>query len=226
MLERQAARISNLFTETNMEGRRLTGSAIRASGLVNAVAGICVGIAYVLHPHMGTPDVIIGGFWLSIHLLFAVSLLGGVFGAIGIFARHSPRTRWSGLAGMVLVVTALILIFGLNYWEALINPVVAAEAPAFVETHGAGEGIGLVALVFPFSGALFVVGYILLCLDVARAETLPRAAAWLTIAGVVVFGAGLSGFLPMIVVQIGSVIFASGLVWLGLALWMSPSTEV
>jgi hypothetical protein len=165
MLERQAACISNLFTETNMEGRRLTGSAIRASGFVNAVAGICV-------------------------------------------------------------VTALILIFGLNYWEALINPVVAAEAPAFVETHGAGEGIGLVALVFPFSGALFVVGYILLCLDVARAETLPGGAAWLTIAGVVVFGAGLSGFLPMIVVQIGSVIFASGLVWLGLALWMSPSTEV
>ena len=182
-----------------MEGRHLTGAAIRTSGLVNAIAGISVWIAYVLHPHMGTPDVIIGGFWLSIHVLFAVSLLGGVFGAIG--------------------------IFGLNYWEALINPVVAAEAPAFVEAYGAGEAIGLVALVFPFSGVLFVVGYILLCLDIARAKTLPPGAAWLTIAGVVVFGAGLSGFLPMIVVRLGSVIFAMGLVWLGLALWRSPAVE-
>ena len=66
MLERQTACISTLFPETSMEGRRLTGSAIPASGLVNAVAGICVGIAYVLHQHMGTPDVIIGGFWLTI----------------------------------------------------------------------------------------------------------------------------------------------------------------
>lgn len=58
-----------------------------------------------------------------------------------------------------------------------------------------------------------------------RAKTLPPGAAWLTIAGVVVFGAGLSGFLPMIVVRLGSVIFAMGLGWLGLALWRSPAVE-
>jgi len=59
-------------------------------------------------------------------------------------------------------VSALTLIFGLNYWEALTNPVVAEAAPAFVDDYGAGEGIGLVAIVFPASGALFVLGYILL----------------------------------------------------------------
>jgi len=53
---------------------------------------------------------------------------------------------------------------------------------------------------------------------VIRAGSLDVRATWLTIIGVVVFGAGLSGFLPMIVVQVGSVIFAAGLVWLGVSL--------
>lgn len=202
-----------------MEGRNLTRSAIRGSGLVNAVAGACVGTAYVLHPHVATPDVVVSDFWLVVHVLFAVSLLGGVFGTVGIFAHHSPRTKRSGLAGMVLIVSALTLIFGLNYWEAFINPVVAREAPSFVTTYGAGETIGLVAAVFPASGGLFVVGYALLCSDIIRAGSLPSGSAWLTILGVVVFGAGLSGFLPMVVVQVGSVIFAAGLIWLGLSLW-------
>lgn len=202
-----------------MADQDITLSGIRASGLVNAVAGACVGTAYVLHPHHATPEVVTSGFWLGIHLLFAASLLGGIFGTFGIFASHSARTTWSGLLGMVAVVSALTLIFGLNYWEALINPVVAAEAPEFVNRYGAGEGIGLVSIVFPASGALFVLGYVLLCIDVARAGTLPPRSAWLTILGVIVFGAGLSGFLPMIVVQVGAVLFACGLIWMGLALW-------
>lgn len=212
-----------------MGNRNITRSAMNAGGLVNAVAGVCVGAAYVLHPHHATPDVVTSTFWFGIHALFAASLLGGIFGAISIFAHHSPRTRLTGLVGMVLVVSALTLIFGLNYWEALINPVVAAEAPAFVDRYGAGETIGLVAAVFPISGALFAIGYILLCTDVARARSLPPGAARVTMAGVVVFGAGLSGFLPMIVVQVGSIIFAAGLIWLGLSLWraapLSPADE-
>ncbi len=67
--------------------------------------------------------------------------------------------------------------------------------------------------------------YVLLCRDIARAGTLPSGSAWLTIAGVVVFGAGLSGFLPMIVVQVGSVIFACGLIWLGLSLLGAEHTQ-
>jgi len=204
----------------------VTETATRWSGLVNAVAGVCVGLAYVLHPHHGTPEVISGTFWLWVHVLFAMSLLGGIFGTLGLFARHSSDTTWSGLVGMVLIVSALTLIFGLNYWEAFINPVVAVEAPVFVETYGAGETIGLVAVIFPVTGALFVVGYLLFCADIARQKTLPPPSARLTMVGVIVFGAGLSGFLPMAVVQIGSVIFALGLVWMGVALWKAdPSAS-
>jgi hypothetical protein len=198
---------------------RVTKQATHLAGLINAVAGVCVGLAYVLHPHHATPDVVVSGFWLGIHVLFATSLLGGIFGALGIFAHHSSRTGWTGLVGMVLIVTSLTLIFGLNYREAFIIPLVAAEAPGFVRAHGAGEAMGMVAILFPASGALFVVGYLLLCTDILRAATLAAGAAWLTICGVIVFGAGLSGFLPMLVVRVGAIVFALGLVWLGLSLW-------
>jgi uncharacterized membrane protein len=197
----------------------VTKQAIYLAGLINAFAGVCVGLAYVLHPHHATPEVVASGFWLWVHLLFVVSLLGGIFGAIGIFSYHSQNARWSGLSGMVLIVTSLTLIFGLNYWETFINPVVAEQAPNFVTTHGAGEAVGLVAIVFPASGALFVIGYILLCMDIIRLKMLSPGSAWLTICGVIIFGAGLSGFFPMMVVKVGAVIFAMGLVWLGLSLW-------
>ncbi len=202
----------------NVENQ-VTKQAIHLAGLINAIAGLCVGLAYILHPHQATPEVVEGSFWLWVHVLFAVSLLGGILGTVGIFAFHSKNTRWSGLAGMILIVSSLTLIFGLNYWEAFINPVVAREIPAFVNIHGAGDTIGLVSIVFPASGALFVVGYILLCLDIIRVKSLSVGAAWLTICGVVIFGAGLSGFFPMLVVQIGAVVFALGLICLGTSLW-------
>jgi len=198
---------------------RVAIQATQFAGLINAVAGVCVGLAYVLHPHHATSEVVSSIFWFWVHVLFAISLLGGIFGALGIFAHHSSKTSWSGLVGMTLIVASLTLIFGLNYWEAFIIPVVAAQAPGFVEMHGAGEAMGMVAIVFPLSGALFVLGYVLLCADIIRAKTLPTSAAWLTIFGVIVFGAGLSGFFPMLVVKVGAVLFALGLVWLGLSLW-------
>ena len=38
-------------------------------------------------------------------------------------------------------------------------------------------------------------------------------------AGTVAFGAGLSGFLPMVAVQVGVVFFGTGLIWTGLSLY-------
>jgi len=46
-----------------------------------------------------------------------------------------------------------------------------------------------------------------------------KGASLLTIVGTIVFGMGLSGLLPMIVVRIGSVLFGAGLIWLGISLW-------
>lgn len=191
--------------------------SINFSGVAHVMGGVFVAIAYTLHPHHQTPDIVSGQFWLVIHILFALSLLFGIFGLIGLFQQHLKHSRLSGLIGFLLAVTSLIGIFGLNYFEAFINPVLAIEAPAFVDRYGAGTGIGMVAYLFPISGILFLFGYVLLCVDMLRARTLNRQVVILTIVGTLVFGLGLSGMFHMIVVKVGSVLFGSGLIGLGIA---------
>lgn len=188
-----------------------------SGGVAHILGGLFVAIAYTLHPHHQTPEIISGQFWLVIHILFALSLIFGIFGLIGLYQQHLKNSRLSGFIGFILAVTSLIGIFGLNYYEAFINPVLAIEAPAFVDTYGAGTTIGLVAILFPAAGVMFLFGYTLLCVDLLRAKTLNRWVVILTIVGTLVFGLGLSGFFPMIVVKVGSVLFGCGLIGLGIA---------
>lgn len=191
----------------------------RFGSISNIIGGICVAIAYTLHPHHATPDIIAGDFWLGIHVLFALSLLFGVFGLISLFVRHISQSRVIGMVGFIMGVTSLIGISGLNFFEAFINPVIAIESPEFVSQYGSGTTIGYVTFLFPVFGVLFLFGYVLFCIDMLKSNTINRLALQLTIAGTFVFGVGLSGFLPMIVVQAGSVLFGAGLVALGIAIW-------
>ena len=54
-------------------------------GMANVFGGILVAIAYVLHPHHQTPTVISSEFWLVIHIIFALSLIFGIFGLMAVF---------------------------------------------------------------------------------------------------------------------------------------------
>lgn len=186
-------------------------------GIAHVFGGIFVALAYTLHPHHQTPEVISGSFWLIIHILFALSLLFGIFGLIGLYQQHIKNSRLIGFVGFLLAVFSLINIFGLNYFEAFINPVLANEAPEFVDSYGAGTEIGLVAYLFPTSGMMFLFGYLLLGADLLRARTVNHYAVILTMIGTLVFGLGLSGIFPMIVVKTGSILFGSGLLALGIS---------
>lgn len=189
----------------------------RFGAVANIVGGVCVGLAYTLHPHHATPDVIAGSFWLIIHVLFALSLLFGVFGLFALYQRHLHNSRLIGLAGFILAVISLVGISGLNFFEAFINPVIAIESPVFVHHYGAGTGIGHVSWLFPLLGLFFLLGYELFCVDMLRTKTVNRSVLILTMLGTLIFGIGLSGFFPMIVVQVGSIMFGLGLVSLGVS---------
>jgi hypothetical protein len=201
-----------------MESENLTTRTLKWGGYANVVGGLSVAVAYVSHPRHETPEVIASSYWLGTHVLFVFSLLFGVFGLIALMGFTLRRGCAMGVIGYVIAISSLILIFGLNYYETFINPVVAAEAPSFVDTYGAGLTIGTVAVLFPVSGGLFLIGYVLFSADLLRTRQLGRAAPTTMIVGVVVFGAGLSGFLPMIVVQVGSVLFGAATMWLGFRL--------
>ena len=95
---------------------------------------------------------------------------------------------------------------------------------ALLERYGDGTMMPSVAFAFPATGILFLAGFVLFGWQLYRVGAVERGAAILTIVGTIVFGVGLSGLLPMIVVQTGSILFGAGLAWLGMSLCRRPAS--
>lgn len=206
-----------------MSDRSFAHTAIRWGGVANIFGGILVAAAYLLHPHHVTPAVVMDGFWLLVHILLVFSLLLGIFGLFALIAYHGQQGGRLGFAGFIMAATGLIMIFGLNYSETFIIPVVAHESPAFVEKYSAGETAGALTFILPLSSLLFIAGYVCLSIDFLRFRSLNHGGPILTIFGVLVFGIGLSGLVPMFMVKTGAVIYAAGLIGLGKELWRSKA---
>lgn len=71
----------------------------------------------------------------------------------------------------------------------------------------------------------FLIGFVLMGWSLKSVNAVAPWVAYLTIAGTVVFGLGLSGLFPMIVVRAGSVIFGAALIALGWELWKTPKSS-
>lgn len=197
---------------------------IRWGGIALIVSGVCVAAAYLLHPPEAPPETVASGMWIFIHGTFMVSLLGGVFGMIALMI---PYIRggggMSGVTGFAMGLISLIFIFGLDYSEVFIFPTMAVEFPPVIEKYGAGESMPSVAFAFPLTGLLFMVGFLLFGYQLYKSKTMPASASFTIMLGVVIFAVGLSGFVPMLVVKVGAVIFGAGLALLGKGLLETAS---
>ncbi|MCH9729297.1 MAG: hypothetical protein K0U84_06405 [Actinomycetia bacterium] len=203
-----------------VEGSRVTDSLIRMAGIAGIIGGVAIAIAYLTHPNSAPPETVASAAWRWIHVGFMVSLIAGVFLLIALLAAHM-RTGggYAGFTGFALALLSMIFIFGLDYSEVFIFPTLAVEYPQVVERYGDGTSMPSLAFAFPVSGVLFVVGFVLFAWALHRKSTVDPGAAFVTILGTIVFGIGLSGLAPMVVVRVGAVIFGAGLVWLGVSLF-------
>ena len=198
----------------------LTGGLIRAGGISNVIGGIFVAAAYLLHPPKAPPEVVSSGLWLVVHVGFMISLLGGIFALFAFLAAYLRNNGGvSGVVGCVLAVTSLVFIFGLDYSEVFIFPTLAVEFSEVVVKYGDGTMMPSVAFAFPLSGVFFLVGYLLFSHELRKSGCISANSAYMLMSGTLVFGIGLSGLVPMIVLRIGAVLFGLGLVWTGLSLY-------
>ena len=197
----------------------IINKSIKIGAILNFFGGLLVALGYVLHPSQMVPDTIGTNYWVIVHFLFLFSLPFGVFGFIAMLAHYSKSATSLGILGFFLGITSLIIIFGMNFFETLIAPVLAIEQAAFIDKYGAGLEIGLVAIIFPLGGLLFLLGYVLFYYDMLRAKSLPPFGIRVLIIGTIIFSIGLSGILPMIVVRIGSVAFGVGLMLVSISLF-------
>ena len=189
---------------------------IRAGGLLLIISGLTLSYSYISHPHHMPPEVIASANWIMIHSLFAVSLVLGLMGTTALYAVTALRTGLRGLIGYLLLFIGMMMIFGLDYYEVFIAPFLALHYADVINDHGAGDAMGMVAVVFPVSGMLTVVGYALLGSAWKRALVIPGYLGFLLIVTSIAFGVGLSPIGGIMLARITAALFGATLVIVGI----------
>jgi hypothetical protein len=200
-----------------------TRNLFRMSGVAAMAAGIIFAGIQPIHP----PDVLASvttGAWAIIQPIKAAMCLLFLAGITGLYARQVDETGWLGLAGYLLLSLCWALQMPFVFTQAFINPVLATEAPRFVESflaivNGSTGTINLGALptLYMAAGLLYMLGGLVFGIATFRAGILPRwAAALLAVASAVTPAAAL---LPHALQRLAAIPVALALVALGYALW-------
>jgi hypothetical protein len=122
-----------------------------------------------------------GAFFLqSLLTLFAGALLLG--GIVGFYIRRSEAAGKLGLIGLVLAFFGTVLVEGDFYANTFITPLVALEAPSFLDNPLSG----FLQVWLPFDFTLLGLSWLILAVATVRARVYPRAASWFLLASALV----------------------------------------
>jgi len=198
------------------------------AGLSAIVAGIMyviVGLSHTFVSHYGGLASVTNDVWVLTHSLTIGVSFFGLLGIAGIYARQVEKAGWFGLAGFLLLSLWLVLVPGFTFFEALILPLLATEAPRFAVgflgiTSGSPSevSLGILPAVYSATSVLYLLGGVLLGIATFRAGVLPRwAGGGLAVATVAPLA--LSLLLPHEFIRLAAVPIGVALVWLGYVLW-------
>ncbi len=198
---------------------------MRWAGLSAAASGIIFIVIQMVHPLDVLSSVTTGAWAIAHYLGIAMGILG-LLGITGIYARQVEEAGWLGLVGYLLLSIFYALTTAFQFVEALISPLLAATAPAFVEGflgiasgHASAVDLGLLPTVYALTGFVgYMLGGLLFGIATFRAGILPRWAGGLLAVGVVL-PLLTAGLLPHPLDRILAVPVGLALAWLGYALW-------
>src|SRR5918998_5097823 len=198
---------------------------IRWAGLAALVAGIIFAGIQPIHPPDELSSVTTGE-WAIITTLKTVMCLLFLVGITGIYARQVDEAGWLGLAGFLLLSLSWWLQTAYVFAEAFIMPVLATDAPQFVDSFlgtiaaGRASEVNLGALPAIFSlgvGIPYMLGGLLFGIATLRAGILPRwPAGLLAVAAVLTT---LAALLPHDIQRLAGLPVGLALAWLGYALF-------
>jgi hypothetical protein len=198
---------------------------IRWAGLAAMGTGILFIAVQTIHPLDVLSSVTTTRWAITHYLSLAMDILG-LLGIAGLYARQVEKSGWLGLAGYLLFSLFYALSMAFHFAEAFISPVLATEAPKFVEgflgiVTGAHSEISLGTLpaVYKLTGiAGYLLGGVLFGIATLRASILPRWAG-----GLLAFGTLLPLLTSSLVHhpfdRILAVPIGLAMTWLGYALW-------
>ncbi len=201
-----------------------TSNLIRWTGLAAIGAGIIFAGIQPIHPPAVLASVTTGA-WAIINALKTAMCLLGLLGMAGLYARQVKEAGRIGLAGYLMFSLFYALTMPLAFAEAFILPLLAADAPTFVESflgifngHPGEMNLGALPTLYAVAGFGYVLGGLLFGIATLRAGILPRWAAGLLAVGAVL-PILLSSLVPHPLDRIFAVPVGIALAWLGYALW-------
>jgi hypothetical protein len=202
-----------------------TRNLIRWTGLAAMGAGILFIVIQTIHP-LDVLSSVTTGRWAITHSLGVAMCLLGLLGSTGLYARQAKAAGWLGLVGYLLLMLFYAFTMAFQFVEAFIVPLLATEAPTFVEGwlaipsgHASGINQGALPALYTLIGLIgYVLGGLLFGIATFRAGILPRWAAGL-LAFAAVSPPLLASLLPHPLDRILAVPMGLALAWLGYALW-------
>lgn len=140
----------------------------------------------------------------SVLALFAGILsLGGL---VGLYLRQFETAGRLGLIGFLLAFVGTVLVVGDFYTTTFVTPLVALEAPAFLDDPLAG----VLQVWLPFSFGVLGLSWLLFSVATVRARVYPRLVSWLLLIGAV------ASLVPL---PLFNLLFDAALGWLGFGLF-------
>jgi hypothetical protein len=185
---------------------RLSGTALVLAAALFAVAEVIS--FYILAEHGAGYDLreiaLTGAFFLqSLLTLFAGTLLLG--GMVGLYARQVEAAGKLGLVSFVLAFFVTAFVVGDFFANTFVTPLVAREAPAFLDNPLSG----FLQVWLPFDFVLLAFGWSLLAVATLRARVYPRGTSWALLVTVL---------LALVPFPLAHLPFSASLAWAGLHL--------
>ena len=206
-----------------------SSTVIRLSGLAALVGFVDVAVIDAVYPFT-FPDTValsiatVSDTWFVLHLLYIIALLIGLVGLLGLYARQAEKTGVLGLIGVLMIFFGFGLLFAWEWMETLIWPVLAQTAPRLLDHPDQNLNQALTASQ-TIHWLLISVGLILFGVATLRASVLPRGAAVLVLAGMVVaLVVNVVGVEVPLVAAVSGPLPTLGLAWMGYAVWSHGGT--
>ena len=189
---------------------RMSGLALVLAAAMFAIAEVLAfaillkaGAAYDLKQIAQSSVFILQSF---LTLIAGALLLGGM---VGLYVRQCEAAGKLGVIGFVMAFFGTVLVEGDFYANTLVTPLVAQEAPAFLDNPLSG----FLQVWLPFDFTVLAFSWLILAVATVRARVYPRAAAWFLLVSTLV------ALIPLPLVDVP---FDAALLWLGIVLLRVP----